>query len=441
MPTAAVIGASVGGLVAAAELKEQGWDVTLFEAGATGAGLYGKVETPFGPQELGMHVLYLSDRHHELLSGILGAESFETWTGTAVDVAGHHNFGQTFFNTGYPDLRGRRDCETIRRELLSGSEGAYRPASAHDAVTQRFGHHAGEHVFAPILKKLWRCDPNTLAAGAIHCFYDLRRVVLWDKDETDHLKQNAWLDQIVANPDQSRPATPVFGGRRAARLRSLTNGIGTRIEAWAARSGTKLELGKRAIISDDKLLVDGTAVDEAFDACIVATPASMLLPDLQSKMDLVELSIFYLQLEDRLAAACPSYYILVHDERFLSARIVNYEAYQFDRDRYERPVIAVEVIHPVGQRPSVDRICAEVKSVLPTARVADNFVLPNSLKVPAPTIRNGHLLDAGTTGVGDRFAPYAFAFAGMRTDKGIFFSHHTIGRAHEAAVDCARAFA
>ncbi|PPR36065.1 MAG: hypothetical protein CFH30_01274, partial [Alphaproteobacteria bacterium MarineAlpha8_Bin1] len=50
----AVIGASVGGLVAAAELKSQGYDVNIVEKGSTIGGLYSSINTPFGEQELGM---------------------------------------------------------------------------------------------------------------------------------------------------------------------------------------------------------------------------------------------------------------------------------------------------------------------------------------------------------------------------------------------------
>ena len=55
-----VIGASVGGLVAAAELHAQGFQVTIVERGQKVGGLFNKVQTPFGMQELGMHVLYVT---------------------------------------------------------------------------------------------------------------------------------------------------------------------------------------------------------------------------------------------------------------------------------------------------------------------------------------------------------------------------------------------
>ena len=72
----AIIGASIGGLVAAAELKLKGFNVTLIERGKSVGGLYGNVDTPFGKQEMGMHVLYLTEPHHDHLCSIFGEDVF-----------------------------------------------------------------------------------------------------------------------------------------------------------------------------------------------------------------------------------------------------------------------------------------------------------------------------------------------------------------------------
>jgi len=201
----AIVGASVGGLVAAAELRENGFGVTIFEAGRSVAGMYGKVETPFGVQELGMHVLYLTEQHHYHLCAIFGTDAFHTWTGPSVDLGAHHNFGKSFFGSVYPDLRGHNELDTMRLEVLANKSGIYAPTNGFEAVVSRFGAEAGRKVYAPILKKLWKTDAELLSADAIHCFYDLRRVVLWSKEEADRIKADPWLDKVVANPDQRQP--------------------------------------------------------------------------------------------------------------------------------------------------------------------------------------------------------------------------------------------
>jgi predicted NAD/FAD-dependent oxidoreductase len=50
-------------MVAAGKLRRHGYEVTVFEKGLTVGGLYSKAQTPFGTQELGMHVLYADHQH------------------------------------------------------------------------------------------------------------------------------------------------------------------------------------------------------------------------------------------------------------------------------------------------------------------------------------------------------------------------------------------
>ena len=441
MKNVAVVGSSVGGLVAAAELRTRGFDVTIFEAGKSIGGMYGKVDTPFGVQELGMHVLYLSAAHYDHLCAIFGVNAFHTWNGPTVDLASHRNFGCNFFDSVYPDLRGHADVKTIRREVLARKSATHRPANALEAVVCRFGEEAGSEVYAPILKKLWKTEADLLTAESIHCFYDLRRVVLWDKEEADRVKADPWFDEVVANPDQRHPHSEVFGGRMAARFKNLTGDFGESVNAWLERTGIRLQLAKPAEIRDGRLWVSGEPLDDQFQACIVATPVPTITPNIRNSMEMLELSIFYFRLKSPLGNAFPAYYMLLHEDHLMSSRIVHYDAYSLEGDAERLPVLSVEVLHPVGLRPSVEKIAAEVTVALPMATISESFVFPSSLKVPIPSIKNGSLIDEATVGMQDRFEKGALYFTGMRTDKGIFFSHHTIGVAHESALDCTRRFA
>ena len=90
-----IVGASLGGLIAAAELSQNGFDVTVIEKGKTVGGLYNKVTTPFGEQELGMHVVYVSKKQFSYLLDIFGADGFDVMQGVRVDVGACANFGKS----------------------------------------------------------------------------------------------------------------------------------------------------------------------------------------------------------------------------------------------------------------------------------------------------------------------------------------------------------
>jgi hypothetical protein len=114
---------------------------------------------------------------------------------------------------------------------------------------------------------------------------------------------------------------------------------------------------------------------------------------------------------------------------------VNYDSYRPKNDSAGCSVIAVEAIHKPGQAPKADVIAAEVLRLQPHARIAETFQMPRSLSVLAPSLANGRLLDAFEASVDITFGKPLF-FTGMRTDTGIFFSHHTIGLAYDSALAC-----
>ncbi len=437
MRKVAVVGASIGGLVAAAELRERGFDITIIEKGQIVGGLYGKVETPFGTQELGMHVLYVTQEHYRHLCNIFGADAFHTWQGYAVDIGASHNFGKNFFDSIYPDVRGLSTSEKIVNQLIEKQGAGYSPSNALEAVIGRFGEEAGINVFAPILKKLWKMDANQLSKDAIHCFYDLRRVVACDKARADQLKQDTWLDSVIANPLQSQPSGTVFDGRIAVRFKNTFNNTAEKALQWLSREKVSIQFERSVEIVGRRLIIDGTPIDEIFDGCIVATPLASLIPEASKTMDSLDLSIYYFKLVEKITNNFPAYYLLCHDSNIISSRIVNYDAYNVE-DQVDRPiVIAVEVTHLVGNPPTLEDISSELATVLPFATISESYKLPASLRVPIPSLKNASILDEHTEGMVKDFPNEALFFTGMRTDKGIFFSHHTIGQAYESALECA----
>lgn len=437
MKKVAVIGASIGGLVAATELQARGFQVTIYEKGKTVGGLYGKVATPFGPQELGMHVLYLTAEHYRHLCDIFGKDVFHTWQGSSVDLGACHNFGKNFYNSIYPDVRELPTAEIIRKQILENKQSVNNPANALEAVIYRFGEEAGVNVFAPILKKLWKLDASQLSKDAIHCFYDLRRIIVCDKAEADILKKDAWLDNVIGNPLQSQPCGKVFGGRIAARFKNSCGDLSEKVHAWLKQKNINIEFGQSVEIVDKQLMLNGAPLHEQYNGCIVATPLSSLLPAISKSLDQLDLSIYYFKLAKNVTDLFPSYYILCHDSDLVSSRIVNFSAYNVEDNTPPAEVLAVEIAHAIGDQPTEQTISNELKQVLPFAVINDVYKHPNSLRIPIPSLKNANLLDNHCDGMVENFPNHALFFSGMRTDKGVFFSHHTIGHAYDSAVECA----
>ena len=162
----AIIGASIGGLVAAAELKYQGFEVSIIEKGSTIGGLYSSIDTPFGEQELGMHVLYLTNEHYKHLCDIFGKDVFDVFKGYKVDIAGTYNFGKLFFNSCYPDIRDFKLREQIFEEIKLNYKNKIVPKNAKDILQKKFGEIAENQIFSPILEKLY-CIPGNAGTDLI----------------------------------------------------------------------------------------------------------------------------------------------------------------------------------------------------------------------------------------------------------------------------------
>ena len=428
----AVLGASLGGMIAAAELRKRGCEVTVIEKGQAVGGLYGKVATPFGLQELGMHVIYVDARHYAHLCDMFGESSFHVMRGPKVDLGASANFGSVYFSSHYPSLLGHPLRERVLQDMRHAPRAGEPAANARDEAARRFGATGGDGIVAPILRKLWGVEPNELSRHALLCFFDLRRMVVALKSEADRLKDDPALDEVVANPDQIHPKGEVFGGRMGIVFREVEIDLAESAAQWAKRAGVDLRLGSEVNATEDKFLVDGAELNREFDACIVAMPVSALAPHASTAGEKMELSIFYHQLEMPLGDAFPSYYILMHDSAFASSRIVNYDNYG---ERSGVGVLAVEAVHLPGHPPSPDRIVAEVTEVLPSARIAETFQLPRSVPVLVPSLANGRLLDSCEASIAAAFGKPMY-FTGMRTDTGVFFSHQTIGLAYDSALAC-----
>jgi hypothetical protein len=438
MARVAVIGASLGGLVAAGSLRKRGIDVTILERTQSIGGLYGKLDTPFGQQELGMHVIYASEEPLTHLFSIFGEDSFHLLDGAATDIGAHYNFDTLFTNSIYADLRSHPSHEEMLRYIVEASGSDIR-ANAEETLNVRFGPLAGG-VVAPILQKLWKAPPTELTGSAIHCFYDLRRIVIADIASSNRLKSDPRLDSLIANPEQRTPLGTVFGGRKGLFFKSDTPSFATRVNQWLDEKGIELRSNQFVSIEDGNIKLGGEPLSDSFDACIVATPAASLAAS-PLPLDRLQLSIAYFKLDKTLHDKLDAYYVLCHQKDLLSSRIVNYDSYRVRAGEDPSRVVAVETIHAIDRPVPVSQTAAELKRVLPGVKVVDTHELPIRLSINPPTTHNSKILDTLIGGLELKFTKRAFFLTGMRTDKGIFFSHQTIGAAYEAAVECSRRLA
>lgn len=439
MKKVVIIGASVGGLVAAAKLKKAGVNVTILEKGNSVGGLFSKVSTPFGVYELGMHVLYVTEEQHALISEMFGSDVFIAKTGFETDIGGCFNNGTLYTNSIYPDVRALPSRDLIYSQILKRGT-ACKTVSATDELQQRFGVEAAQNVVAPILQKLWGKETDELSSEAIHCFFDLRRIVLADKPESDKLKSNPVLDSVLGNPVQAQPAGDVFGGRKALFFKNGIHGFSERILNYLKEKEINIFLGSDVQLINNKLVSNSSPLIESYDACILASPLNALDKSLFKVLDCIELSIFYYKVERRPQNRTPVYYVLCHSEKLISSRIVDYSAYNFDHVTHLDQVLAVEVLHEVGKRPDEKIIGLELAQVLPNIEIIEGFTYPHSLRIASPTLNNSRILDEKINLLKQNFQNDSIYFVGMRTDKGVFFSHQTIGAAYEAALECIERF-
>ena len=364
--------------------------------------------------------------------------------GSSVDKGASANFNSVYFGSHYPYLLSHPLCTKILDELISYSS-KYQTTNtfnAEDELVSRFGPTAAMHIVKPILEKLWDTDIKLLAKGSLHCFFDLRRLVIAEKFQADELKSSPSLDRVIANPDQENPKGQVYGGRMGLLFKKGCKNISESFNQWAISSGVNIKYDVDVRISNcGDLFAGNMSLKDHYDACILALPIHLLANTYcleATASDKSELSLYYFQLDNSLYNSLPSYYILSHDPKYSSSRIVNYDAYRPHEDRKSQSVLQLNLYISLEQANSQD-IAEEVCSILPEAKIKDAYKVPRALSLYSPTIKNSQILDKFESDIALRFKKPIY-FTGMRTDSGIFFSHHTIGLSHESALECIRQF-
>ena len=430
-----IIGGSLGGLIAAAELSNTGIKTTIVERGAAIGGLYNNVITPFGEQELGMHVIYVTNKQLSLLQEIFGHEAFNIMRGAKVDIGACADENGLYSNSLYPNYLLHSKRSEILNEIIKNVGTKKESTSALDEFINRFGKIAATDKYIPIIEKLWKQKASELTPESIHCYYDLRRIVISNQEQAEKHKKNPILNSIIANPDQSKPIGAIHNGRVGITFKKGIGDLTSLVRDWAKLKKISLILNARLEYQKKQLLINNENASDKCDACIIGVPLYGLDPSLADQMDSLELSIYYFKLSEKIGSRLPAYYILAHGTQFNVSRIVNYDSYSPQKAQDHQSIIAAECLHKSGRRPDDKLIAAEITDILPNIKIESNFVLPKSIPVCSPSLNNKRHMDKLTKNIKNSFKDIPVYFTGMRTDTGTFFSHHTIGAAHAAALD------
>ena len=188
-----------------------------------------------------MHVIYADQRQYEYLCNIFGSESFHLLLGSSVDKGASANFIMftlvVIIHTCFHPL-----CTKILDELISYSSKhqTTNTFNAEDELVSRFGPTAAMHIVKPILEKLWDTDIKLLAKGSLHCFFDLRRLVIAEKFQADELKSSPSLDRVIANPDQENPKI-LFVVEEWAFIQKGCANVSESFNQWAISSGVNIK--------------------------------------------------------------------------------------------------------------------------------------------------------------------------------------------------------
>ena len=416
-----IVGASIGGLVAAAIFRKKGFEVTIIERGNKVSGLYQSVDTPFGKQELGMHVVYVNEEIKNILKDIYGLGTFITLKNKYVDLASTYFNNELKEKSVYPIFdQFDKKIKISARLLLNKKNMDDSMESAHSFFERKFGSELAKSFYKPVLESLWGSSSELLSRGASQCYFDLRRICLFSEITSKIIKKFSRFDNFIANPNQLNPSTPVYENREAivfdqdSKIDLQKNTLN-----WIEKNKIKLCLNTPVSIKNDGTIIFDGNVKLDYDALLMTGPIHSIIEE-KHLLEMREMSIAYFKFPNPIMPKSNCYYTLCHQPDFSSSRIVNYYGYKKKFSNFNENIVSVEVLHKVGERPPLDKIIKELNLIYSQSPLPNGCFLERNIKLPKPTLINQELLNSVENKVKKKLQnPYLFS--AMRTDKGHFF--------------------
>ena len=200
METVLVVGGGITGLVSALQLKKQHKQVVLIEKAPQVGGLLGSYYNEAGVAfDLGTH--YVSETGCSELDQILlhGVKDSTEWfelakLPTASYFAGQLNEYSNCINT---NALPKTVQEQGLLDLLNVEQPVAAPVNARQQLQQFYGKTFEEHVFSPLLQKLFAESSDRLAPNA-HLLFVSPRLLILSAERTRELKQSEFFDARIA---------------------------------------------------------------------------------------------------------------------------------------------------------------------------------------------------------------------------------------------------
>lgn len=263
MDTVLVVGGGITGLVSALQLTKYHKQVVLIEKAPQIGGLLGSYHNAEGVAfDFGTH--YVSETGHAALDEILlnGIENSKDWYELAKLPTGSYFAGQLqeFSNCINTNFLPKPIQERGLLDLLSLEKPVSPPTNVQQQLQQFYGRTFEEHVFSPILKKLFAESSAHLAPNA-HLLFVSPRLLILNPEISRELKHSAFFDARIAfhsyleGTAGKRLFYPKQGGiaRWVLLLRQQLEQAGVRIITQAEITAVKLQ-GKQI----SEVVIDNT---------------------------------------------------------------------------------------------------------------------------------------------------------------------------------------
>jgi phytoene dehydrogenase-like protein len=206
-----VVGGGIAGLAAALVLAGQGRKVKLVEsAPALGGLLRSHARGKWGDFDHGTHVFSetgVAELDAVLFAGVRGSQDWIGHAHCTQDIF----FSSQRYRSSFLDVRllGHDLHERAWQEVQALPPSVHEPTTLSESVAAAYGPTLEQHVFRPLMQKMFDARLQDLAPDAAR-FFGLRRLILGTAELTRELKAaHPWHDARLAFHEPTEGASPI----------------------------------------------------------------------------------------------------------------------------------------------------------------------------------------------------------------------------------------